>query len=156
MAHFRLGYFEEATDALQTSVEFLRRMDDKRGVALVLHALGDVALAQDHLPEASDAYRQALQYCLDTGEKRRAAFCLEGFAAVTHRAGKPARAAMLLGTAEALRQEIGAPLYDAERAAYDALVAQVRANLGAAAFDESFRVGQTLRMEEGITAALEE
>lgn len=153
MAYFKLGELPLATHALHTSLAILRRSDNIHGLALVLQALGEVALAQNQIDDAARHYREALQYSLQTGEKRRAAFCLEGFAATLARAGQPERAVILLGAADALRQATGALLYAAERAPYEALVERLRADLPAQ-FAVAWRAGQHLELRAAIEFAL--
>lgn len=153
MAHFKRGEFERATRALETSLTALRHADDKRGLALILHALGDVALEQEQFARAQQYYREALQLALQTGEKRRAAFCLEGFAATFNRVEEASRAAMLFGAADALRQEIGIPVYASEREVYDAELARVRANLSASDFENAWRAGRATQWEHAIALA---
>ncbi len=154
MALFKLKRFDEAIEALETSLGAFRRADDKRGLALILHALGDVALAQENLQTAAAYYRETLQLCAQMGERRRAAFALEGYAAVVFKQGAAARAGQLLGAANALRQEIGAPLYASERAAYDALLKDVQASLRADEFEQAWRAGQALTMTQVLAYAL--
>ena len=52
--------------------------------------------------------------------------------------GDGTQAAMLLGTAHALREQMGAPLPLVDRAGYDSLLAACRAQLGEAAFAEAW------------------
>lgn len=155
MAHFKLGQWVEATHALETSLAILRRSDDKRGLALILHALGDVTLAQGAHDAAQPYYREALLCCLQTGEKRRASFCLEGFAATLQRGGEAERAVTLLGAADALRQSTGAILYDAERAAYVEIVQGLHTILSPEEFETAWREGQSLDMPLAIALALQ-
>lgn len=155
MAHFKLGALSEATHALETSLKLLRRAEDKRGLALTLQALGDVALAS-HQPQTALAhFGEALRYCLQTGEKRRAAFCLEGFAFSLNQLHDASRAATLLAAADTLRHANNISLYEAERAQYEAQLERVRANLSANQFDEAWQCGEQLGFAEAIAFALE-
>jgi hypothetical protein len=122
---------------------------------LILHALGDVALAQHEWERAQEYYREALQYALEMGEKRRAAFCLEGFAAARSPTGDAEQAAALISAADALRREIGIPVYASEREGYERILAQVRANLSSDAFARAWRDGQTMTMQQAIELAME-
>lgn len=154
MAHFKRNDFSEATQALQESVQLLRLTGDKRGVAMVLNGLGDVARAQGRSEFAAQTYREALQLCLYTGEKRRTAFVLEALAAVLAQNQATLHALELLGAADTLRQAIGTPLYDAERAEYDALLNQLRARVSASEFDNAWQRGQAFTFEQAIGAGL--
>ena len=56
----------------------------------------------------------------EMGERLGIAECLEELAAVAAGSGEPARAARLLGAAEAIRMAIGAPLPPYDRPAHEA------------------------------------
>lgn len=156
MAQFKQSRLEEAMETLQQSAQLLQPVGDKRGIAMVLNDMGDVARAQKNFAAARGCYGEALQLCLQTGEKRRAAFLLESLAAVLSRSNGDLRAAKLLGSADALRQQIGTPLYDAERTDYDALMQHLRAVLSEAEFENAWAQGKALVLEDAIALALEE
>ena len=82
--------------------------------------------------------------------------CLEGLAGVVGVRGQPARAALLLGAAEALRNAIGAPVPPADRADYERSVAAVRTQLDATAFGAAWAEGRSTPLEQAITVALSE
>jgi len=62
--------------------------------------------------------------------------------------GEPDWAARLWGTAEALREVIGAPLQPIERADYDHAVATVRDHLGEEAFVSAWTEGRIMTAEQ--------
>ncbi len=64
------------------------------------------------------------------------------------------RAARLWGAAEAIREQIGAPLPLAEHARYAAAVAHARAALGEHAFEAAWAEGRAQPLEQVITDAL--
>jgi non-specific serine/threonine protein kinase len=68
--------------------------------------------------------------------------------------GEPARAARLLGAAEAARERIGARYWFDERESYERALAATRAQLGEAAFSAAWAEGQALTLEQAIAAAL--
>ena len=72
------------------------------------------------------------------GDKLGTAEALEELGAVSAVQGDGAQAAMLLSTAHALRERIGAPLPPVDRAAHDSVLAACRAQLGEAAFAEAW------------------
>src|SRR5206468_3788189 len=100
--------------------EIFRDLGDQIGIALLLTDLGSVAQARGDIVRAAQLHSESLALSWKIGDKRRVAFCLEGLAAG---ARQPLRAATLFGAAEALREEIGAPLPPAERADYERHVA---------------------------------
>ena len=66
--------------------------------------------------------------------------------------GRPRSAARLWAAAEALREEIGAPLKDPERARYEPLVAKARDALGEEAFAKAWDEGRRLTPERVLDA----
>jgi hypothetical protein len=67
-----------------------------------------------------------------------------------------ARAARLFAAAETLRVRIGAPGRPRDREQISALVADVRAQLGSAAFDTAWAEGAAMLLDEAIVDALVE
>jgi hypothetical protein len=75
---------------------------------------------------------------------------LEELGAVSAAQGGGAQAALLLGTAHALRQGIGAPLPPVDRAAHDSAVGACRAQLGEAAFAAAWAHGAARPWQEVV------
>ena len=92
----------------------------------------------------------------ELGDQHGVAECLEGLAGVVGVRGQPARAALLFGAAEALRDAIGAPVPPVDRADYERSVAAVRAQFDAAAFAVTWAEGRSTPLEQAITVALSE
>src|SRR5207249_10234786 len=92
----------------------------------------------------------------ELGHKRGIVQNLEGLAAVAVAQAQSERAARLFGTAEGLREAIGAPLPPADRAEHDRSVAAVRTALGEAAFAAAWAAGRGLSLEDALRAALAE
>jgi hypothetical protein len=78
--------------------------------------------------------------------------CLEGLAEVAVAQQHLHQAARLLGTAEALRGELGAPLSPREQARVARHVSTVRTGLGAAAFGAAWAAGQTTALAHTSTS----
>jgi len=81
---------------------------------------------------------------------------MEGRAQVAAAHGHAARAAHLLGAAEAVRAAIGAPLLPRAKAGHDCTVAAARTSLGDDAFAAAWEMGATLSLEQAIVLVLEE
>ena len=69
-------------------------------------------------------------------------------------AADPERAACLLGAAQRLRADLGAPVPRVDLPLVDAHTTALRAALGADAFAAAFAAGRTLRFEDAIALAL--
>ena len=70
--------------------------------------------------------------------------------------GRPARAARLLGAAEALRAASSAPRWPKARDDFDRLVSATRAQLEEAEYAAAWAEGQAMPIEAIIAEALEE
>ena len=132
---------------LEESLSLFRSMDDTSGEALVLNDLGVVEQALGHLERAGRLQRECLGIAWGLGEKRRAAFALEGWAAVAADT-QPAWAVQLCAAAEALRLAIGAPLPPSESAGYAELIAGLRSRLAPFEWEQSWQAGQTGSIED--------
>ncbi len=104
--------------------------------------LAHVAVAQGDLAVARRCSQESL------------AACLEGVGAVLAGQGVPLKAVGLWGTAEALREAMGAPMHPVYRADYEQAVAAARAQLGEEAFATVWAEGRTTPLEQAITIVL--
>ncbi|MGH8103529.1 MAG: ATP-binding protein [bacterium] len=149
------GDYAAARRFYDESLALFRDIDDKGSIAASLTGLGNVALKQCNLSEAQSLLKEAIGICRDIGDKRGIAYSFEDFAHLNQTQGNSERAAKLLGTVDALREAIGAPLPPSGRAAYDRTVAAVRAALADAAFNAAFAAGRALPLDSAIAYALE-
>jgi len=110
------------------------------------HSLGDNSSAQVYLEESLAIARE--------GEDRiRIVMLLETFVGFAADTGKSEWAAVLCGAAEALREEIGAPLPPGEREGYDPAVAKVHGALGEEAFTTAWAIGRAMTLEQAMDYA---
>jgi len=117
--------------------------------------IGHVALAQGDHERAAALYQEALTMQWELRERRDMAECLEALAAVAEEQGQVERAARLFGAAEALREEVGAPLPPADRARYERYVAAVRAGLDEETFESTWAQGREMPLEQAMAYALD-
>jgi hypothetical protein len=81
---------------------------------------------------------------------------LEGFACVAGAQREAERAARLWGAAQALHEAKGIPRDTDFLAEADARISAVRSGMGEEAWEEAFRKGRTMTLEEAISYTLEE
>jgi DNA-binding CsgD family transcriptional regulator len=110
-------------------------------------------LAEGNPDQAAAHFAESLRMLWDLGARQHLPQCLQGLADVACARSQPARAARLLGMAEALREAIGTPLPPAERERYDRGVAAVRASLGEEAFAAALATGRALPLAEAVAEA---
>jgi hypothetical protein len=151
---YLLGDMTAALALLGENLTVYQDHANKWGVGLTLHGLGLVAWRQGDRRRAMTLLRESLVFRREMGNRPGIAECLEGLAAVVG-AGQSARAARLLGAADALRRVIATPLPPVERPSYEATVTATRVALGEAAFAAAWAAGQALTLEEAVAEALE-
>jgi tetratricopeptide (TPR) repeat protein len=134
-----------------------RSLGSRRGIADSLCALGNVVFHQGD-PAAQAFYAEALAIWRDLGNKRCIAECLEGLAGAAGARGQGERAARLFGAAAALREQISAPVWPADRGDYERRVAAAQAALGGPGpgFAAAWTAGQALLLEEAVAEAFHE
>lgn len=105
----------EAGRLLRQAVRLYRAAGEPDWAAGVLHSLAETERDSGHAALAHRLYVIALRQVGESGNQRGIAYDLEGLAAIAAGKGEPHRALVLLGAAEVLRAEIGAPLPPADR-----------------------------------------
>ena len=142
------GDVATARTRVEESLVLYREMEHREGMAEAFSLLGKVEATLGDHAFAGALYEESLTIAKDIGDKELIASGLEGLASVVVWQGEPARAAQLWGTAEALREAIGAPLQPIERADYDHAVAAVRNHLGEEAFVSAWTEGRAMTAEQ--------
>src|SRR5262249_33213318 len=124
--------------------------------AVTLNMLGHVALVRGDREGARRRFIEALEAARERGDRRSVAESLMEFGLLAAGGGDPRRAARLLGAAAArlIELEIVEASFDQEDVAASA--AEVRAQLGEAAFDAAWEAGRALSLDEAVALALEQ
>lgn len=148
------GDHAAAQTLLEEGLERAQRIGDVYPLAGAYNRMGRAAAARGDPVAARSAYEEALRIGRRVGMPRSMAASLEGLAAVDVSGGRSDRAARLLGAAEAIRAEIGAPRWPSSIDAHERLVDAARVALGEAAFAGAQADGQSLTLEEATTLAL--
>ncbi|MEV4257615.1 hypothetical protein AB0J52_31030, partial [Spirillospora sp. NPDC049652] len=115
------------------------------------HEEGFIAELRGDPAAAFDRHRAGLAIARELAEARALALSLEGMAGAFALAGDARRAALLLGSADAARRGVGAPLPPAERGDVDRVTASAASALGEAAFAEAFAEGARLGLDEAVS-----
>ncbi len=88
------------------------------------------------------------------GQRGAVANLLEAFAFIAVQRGEPERASVLLGAAEQLRLAAAASMLAPEQLEYERWIANARAMLDTAAFDQAWGRGAAMTSEEAVTFAV--
>jgi predicted ATPase/DNA-binding CsgD family transcriptional regulator len=147
------GDDERAKLLCEESLAMRRKLGYKGACAHTLIILGRIAMRQGDFERATACYQESLILRQETGEKEGIATALEGLAAVAGVGGQPISAARLYGSAESLRDTLGAPLTPTDRSYYKQTVAAVRAQLDEAPFQRAWAEGRAMTLEQAIAAA---
>ncbi len=144
------GSLDDARERLARAAELI---DDATTYAPQFHAMTRstralVEGAAGNLAAARDLHRAAVEVAAQSRDSPVMAHVLVGVADYAMRAGEPARAATLLGAADAVRGAPDRSMPDAER-----ITTLARTALGDAGFQQAYRAGGSVTMATAVQAA---
>jgi non-specific serine/threonine protein kinase len=131
-----------AASRYEEAITLLWRLGMDGTVPSLQHNLAYLALRRGDARRALRLFREALALFRDQGDQRGMADCLTGVACALTARGQHVEAARLLGTAEALRESIGASIWPTNREEYDRALASIRAGLGQGDLNAAFSAGR--------------
>jgi tetratricopeptide (TPR) repeat protein len=148
------GEYARAVDLFSQALALSRTVGDQWFICNEQIELAKVAWYQRNDPYAVMLYTEALTLCQEMHQPEPIAECLEGLAACAVRYGQAIRAARLFGTAEYLRQVIGAPHTPLEQTWYSEVTALARATLAPIAYEQALLEGRQMPLQEAIVYAM--
>jgi predicted ATPase/DNA-binding SARP family transcriptional activator len=149
-----IGDYERAEPLFAESLELLRERGDASNVARALFNLGAVALRLGRVTDAQRRLQESVSVAREVGDMEDLAWCLEGVAAVAAVGGDGEDAAVLLGAAGAVLDQMGASFKPFERQLHDATESTARRLCGAARYAAATATGATLELSEALDRAL--
>jgi predicted ATPase/class 3 adenylate cyclase len=156
MVVYSQGDLGRAAQLTEEAVSLQRELGARGDVALGLCNLGWVALLQDDLGRAADLYRESLSLSWETGLNPLVQSVLEGFACVAGADGETERAARLWAAAQTLHEAKSIPRDIDFLAEADARISAVRLGMREEAWEEAWRKGRAMTLDEAVSYALEE
>ena len=147
-----LGDVDQALAAHAESRVLFEAIGDRRGVAWTHTNIGRIALDGGDYGRAVADLQGAVRLYDELDDRIGLAEAFAALAEVAFASGDYARAAALLGASEALRIDVEYPVPAIDQERYRHLTAETR-NRGPEAFDQSWRKGQSLRLDEAIALA---
>jgi predicted ATPase len=148
------GNFDAARKLYEESLAIFRELADRWGIAGTLADLGSLAREQRDYPAAHALYRESMKIFQELDHKRGIARVLECFACSAAAQFEAGRSLRLAGAAAALRQNIGAPLTQAERAKLEASLEPARQAMSDQAGTALWLEGWDLPVEKAIEDVL--
>jgi hypothetical protein len=144
------GWYEDAVAYSEEAASVARELGDtwSEGVAMCNLAEASVRLGKVDL--AAEQVMDAISSAVGVSDGLLQADCLEVLAAVEVERGAHRSAARILGTSEALRDEIGYPMQPAERALHRDTMAKVRTELGGGELESAWSEGAGSDVEETL------
>jgi predicted ATPase/class 3 adenylate cyclase/Tfp pilus assembly protein PilF len=150
------GDLGRAGKLTEEAVALFRELGARGDVALGLCNLGWIALLQDDLGSPAEIYKESLSLAWDTGMNQIVHHDLEGLTCLAGAKGEAERAARLWGAAQVLHETKGIPRDIDFLAEADARISAVRSGMGEEEWEEAWRKGRAMTLDEAISYALEE
>jgi predicted ATPase len=155
MVVYSQGDLGRTAQLTEEAVALFRELDARGSLSMGLYNLGWIALLQDDLGRAADFYGESLTLSWDTGLNPIVQSALEGFACVAGAKGETERAARLWGAAQTLHETKDISRDTDFLAEADARISAVRTGMGEEAWEEAWRKGRTMTLDEAVSYALE-
>jgi hypothetical protein len=156
MMVYSQGDLGRAAQLTEEAVALFRELGARGGISIGLCNLGWMALLQDDLGRAANLYGESLSLSWETGLNPLVQGALEGFACLAGAKGEAERAARLWGAAQTLHETKSIPRDPDFLAEADARISAVRLGMGEEAWEEAWRKGRVMTLDEAISYALEE
>jgi predicted ATPase/class 3 adenylate cyclase len=154
MLVYSKGNLGRAAKLTEEAVALFRELGARGDVALGLCNLGWMAQLQNDLSRAADFYEESLTLAWDTGMNPIVQSALEGCACLAGARGEAERAAQLWGASQALLEAKDIPRDADFLAEADARISLVRSDMGEEAWEEAWRKGRAMTLDEVVSYAL--
>ncbi len=149
------GQYDEAQAYLEEAGGLFWKIRDMVMFYSNKSEIGHLKRRQGSFPEALGIYRQTLQYFRESGHRAAVAHELECFGFIAAAQGQNERAAHLLGTAEALREQIHSDMTFSERQEYTRIVSDLRQRMDEDILSKAWSEGRSLDIDRAIKYAIE-
>jgi tetratricopeptide (TPR) repeat protein len=147
---------DRAMGLLEEGLLHFREANLKQGAAYALCEMGIVATRLGDFSGADSQLRESLAMLHAANDRSATAKVLEALANVRAGVGQLDRSAHMLGSAEALRTSIGAPVEAYELDNYKILVSTVSKGLGKVRFGKAWAEGKGMQLEDAVTLAMQD
>ena len=143
-----------ARTQLEEAVAIQREIGDRFHVALFLHTLGNVARSQGEFREAQSLYAESLRTNRALDHKAAMAELFEDIGVLGVSLGKAEEALPLIGAAQTLRQQTGAPLSPSDQKKLAEMLTPASQHLVEPVVANIIATGTDMSLNEAIDCAL--
>ncbi|GEM_PF-2686555 len=150
-----LGRLDEAEPILQEALELNRELQVTGAQASNLNNLAALTRFRGDLARAWALNQESLRLRLARGDDGETVLSIEEAACLFAREGEPERAVRILSACEHLRTQLGLPISPLEAKVLESEIAQIRTQLSAEAFEESWSAGSKLSFGDVCRLAAE-
>ena len=142
------GDHDRAWRCAEESLALFRELGDRWAIGYAVRLLAAIALARKDYDAAYRWYTDSMAMHREHGDRLGIVKCLEGLTYVMAGTGQYERGARLLGAADRLRKEIGAPLTHVEAPVVERCIARLRGALGDVRFEVLLEEGRGMNDEQ--------
>jgi non-specific serine/threonine protein kinase len=153
---FELGDADRAASFFEESLALARSFGDDFLVSRTLGYKGRAESRNGKLDSAEASFLESFTIAHALADPVATMEALEGFAELAAAKHAHKRAATILGAAARMREEIGHSIPLNEEREHARVVAATRTALGDEAFDQAWREGSAMELEEAVRYALED
>ncbi len=148
------GDLERAEAIYREAAERFEALREPTQTAITRSELAHTLRGQGKWEQALPLYRETILYFQDMGHEPAVANQLECFAYIAIAQEEPAKAARLLGAAQAIRERTKNPInLPWEKAEFDQAMQQLGQTLGGAGRDAAFTEGRSMTLDEAVAFA---
>jgi tetratricopeptide (TPR) repeat protein len=148
------GDLRTATELYTEGLEVFRRIGDRQAMTRSLMNLGEAKMEQGEFKEAHRLIIESIHLALEIGSRWDMADLLELMAAIATGDEHPHEAAVIFGSAEYLRESLGAPLPPAEKTFYDRRVETLKGRLSPEDLKKGWDKGRMFDLDQAVAYAL--
>jgi predicted ATPase len=150
------GEYAEARALLQKNADFLKEVGNQMGYLWARARLGHIALREGQMAQAHQILTEIIASFKKDNNRSGLAFVLERMASLFVAIDKPREAARLIGWSDATRRSVGEPRPRLEQMDLDPDIAVIRTKIGNTSYEEAYREGHALTLDQAVAHALEE
>lgn len=138
---------QSAVDLHQQALQYYRAAGDLRGIGWSLSNLGTLAVELGNYDIGTTYLREAIAAYQELVDPYGIMLSFEGFAEIAHARNRVETEATLYAASQAIRERIGMPVSESDRARHEGVIERIRASLGVR-FDSVWTAGKMLSEED--------